>query len=810
MKVIVRRLFIMTLVLFAYVARAAEIWRFLPCFHNDVRGIEAHNVADGHFFDAIPEAARRLLEGGALKNEERREFHWHTVAFPHRDFMRLMPEERVFGWYGCEFDVPKSLAGMDVLADLGIIDDSDETFVNGSRIAVTGQVPNGSAWQTDRLYRIPAGQLETARNYMAVHVWSLWGLGGIVGPPVLKAALLPRDAQWDVAFVDDRNVPKDGLNAAGTLEKAMSLFPNAKSLEWRKEAMPWKGYGRWNDGEHYAVFKVAFELKEDGDGVRMFGSPVVVDMGPVFDVAAIFLNGRRLCLTGRFPEKGGAAFTEAAQRARFIAPPDAWSREGRNELAAIVYRERGTGGLPSLPGILLENPLETGRPSFAQLSDSYNILLQSGDMKAAGKVLRKMRPKSDNEKAWLLSHKAHLAFLEWLDAGAKKQKLLDKTMEPVVEIVRKMPKESPKQSAMQAFCSVLRMAERDEAVMKVVKKRMPSFRGRVEYVGEDSVTKGDWPLNYGRRGYSLAAMGQLMDISSPTAEYRLRLPVDDDSPRLWLDLTLRNVASPDALLVPKGAYDAFAAMERVDFMSVGEYLASGQKYRRASWWDDHGEMHPFDDNGPDFLLDWLGDSSRRRIALYFLDFDWRRTLHPRQHSVIVFDGKGKIQDAMWLGKICDGTYHLFETVSEKTTFRVQKHRSACTCLSGVFCDNADFGKCPDGLPQHIASLASRILELEKRNMAHSEFDSLRAAFRSIDSIDEAKAFSLALDGMGIDTSRWRMMLLARVFELLDGAEGDALENAVQLISDCIPLPIAGGNVADVVLLNYLKKRGVPA
>ncbi len=809
LKVIVRRLFIMTLVLFAYVARAAEIWRFLPCFHNDVRGIEKIDFGAGHFYDVLPEAAQRLLEGGALTDDERREFHWHTVAFPHREFMRLMPEEKGFGWYGCEFDVPKSLAGMDVLADLGIIDDSDETFVNDALIGATGRVPNGSAWQTDRLYRIPAGQLKAAGNYMAVHVWSLWGLGGIVGPPVLKAALLPKDAQWDVAFFNDRNVPKDGLNAAVTLEKSLSLFLNAKSLEWRKEAMPWKGYARWNEGVYYAVFKVAFELKE-GDGGRKFGSPVVVDMGPVFDVAAIFLNGRRLCLTGRFPEKGDAAFTEAAQRARFIVPPDAWSRDGRNELAAIVYRERGTGGLPSLPGILLENPLEAARPSFAQLSDSYNILLQSGDIKAAGKVLRKMRPKSGNEKAWLLSHKAHLAFLEWLDGGAKKHRLLDGTMEPVVEIVRKMPSVSPKQSAMQAFCRVLRMAEWDVAVMKVVKRRMPSFRGRVEYIGEDSVTKGDWPLNYGRRGYALAAMGQLMDISSPTAEYRLHLPVDDDSPRLWLDLNLRNVASPDALLVPQGAYDAFAAMERVDFMSVGEYLAPGQKYRRASWWDDHGEMHPFDDNGPDFLLDWLGDSSRRRLALYFLDFDWRRTLHPRQHSVIVFDGKGKIQDAVWLGKICDGTYHLFETVSEKTSFRIQKHRSACTCLSGVFCDNGEFSAPPMGLAPHVASLLRGIYEMEEKHAAHSEFDSLLDAFRTISNLDDAKGFSLALDGMGIDTPRWRMMLFARIFELLDGMAGDALVNAVQLISDCIPLSIAGGNVADVVLLNYLKMRGIPS
>ena len=139
LKVIVEMLSIMALVLAASVAHAAEAWRFLPCFHNDVRGIEKADVGVGHFHDSLPEEARKQLESGVLKDDERRAFHWHAVVFPHRDFMRLMPEERVFGWYGCEFDVPNSLAGMEVLVDLGIIDDSDETFVNGARIAATGR-----------------------------------------------------------------------------------------------------------------------------------------------------------------------------------------------------------------------------------------------------------------------------------------------------------------------------------------------------------------------------------------------------------------------------------------------------------------------------------------------------------------------------------------------------------------------------------------------------------------------------------------------------------------------------------------------
>lgn len=88
----------------------------------------------------------------------------------------------------------QTFVGWDVIVDLGIIDDADETFMNGTRVGGMGRVPDGSAWQSDRLYRVPGHLLNRYFNYLAVHVWSLWGLGGIVGPPVMTVALASADA----------------------------------------------------------------------------------------------------------------------------------------------------------------------------------------------------------------------------------------------------------------------------------------------------------------------------------------------------------------------------------------------------------------------------------------------------------------------------------------------------------------------------------------------------------------------------------------------------------------------------------------
>ena len=146
----------------------AAPWYFLPTFGHDVRWVQG--ITDGYFAMAgqkhpdggtpppLPPQARFLLfADSGLTAAERRLVHWHEVEFPHGDFMRIMPERDVFGWYVHAFDIPKWLSGLDVVMDLGVIDDADETFVNGTFVGSTGRVPGGSAWQKDRRYRVPAG-----------------------------------------------------------------------------------------------------------------------------------------------------------------------------------------------------------------------------------------------------------------------------------------------------------------------------------------------------------------------------------------------------------------------------------------------------------------------------------------------------------------------------------------------------------------------------------------------------------------------------------------------------------------------------
>lgn len=804
---------------------SAESWRFLPNFQCDVRGIEKASRIDADFFDRLPSAADKLLSADSpLTEKQRDELYWHPARFPHRDFVNLMPDRGVYGWYGCLFDIPEDLRGLDVLADLGIIDDTDEAFVNGVRIGGVGTVgqPHGTAWQTERLYRIPADGLAPHSNYMAVHVWSLWGLGGIVGPPVLKAAVAPPEAQWELAFAKDSAASPDGLNQLPDADSAVAAVSGGVALEWAKVPMPWQGFAAWHDDVHYAVFRLRFDMLLKDGTPRLPSSPVVMDVGAVFDVAAFYLNGRRVGLTGRFPENGEPAFTEAAQRGQFIVFPEDWSPDGHNDLIAVVYRERGVGGLPGVPGILLSTSLENGAAlSFSEKSSLFTILLQSERFFDAERVLDTTGAESDTDRAWLLSHRAHLAFLKWLDGGRKDDALLDAVLAPVAEILAKYPAEAPKQSAMQAFCRVLRLAEKDERLMAKVRCIFPDFGKRCHFQGIDAATRGDWMLSYGTQGWLLPAMGQITDWKSPnvrlnseatgnprwpsTCSYALSIPGEKDFPRLWLAGSSRKVSGSSALLMPFPFLKQLEGLSKLSPENLKSPLFDGTALRRASWWDDHGEMHPFDDNGPDFNVLLNASAPIGRLALYFYDIDWSRTRHPRQESLMLFSSAGDLLNACWIGKMENGRYFRFVLSDASIRFRINKHRGACTSLSGIFLDGEKHWIEPDleeygqvcyaaessqrsanmqtsrllsaavagdvgntaRLADSACMLARKMSEIEYNGNYRITTADAAGMLRSLKTIGEVADALWCIDKCGRHGLFWKLGLLSRAFEIME-------------------------------------------
>jgi hypothetical protein len=75
------------------------------------------------------------------------------------------------------------------------------------------------------------------------------------------------------------------------------------------------------------------------------------------------------------------------------------------------------------------------------------------------------------------------------------------------------------------------------------------------------------------------------------------------------------------------------------------------------------------------------------LSFYCLDFDWYRTHHPRQQSVLIVDEEHRVLNAAWTGTFGDGVYERFAVTGPlRLTARFFKHRSACAAVSGVFLD----------------------------------------------------------------------------------------------------------------------------
>ncbi len=80
-------------------------------------------------------------------------------------------------WFRRTIDVPANAAGRKATLSLGIIDDADETWLNGVKV---GETKNG--WDKKRQYEIPAGVLKPGKNLLAIRVEDNGGGGGFKAP----------------------------------------------------------------------------------------------------------------------------------------------------------------------------------------------------------------------------------------------------------------------------------------------------------------------------------------------------------------------------------------------------------------------------------------------------------------------------------------------------------------------------------------------------------------------------------------------------------------------------------------------------
>jgi sialate O-acetylesterase len=101
-------------------------------------------------------------------------------------------------------------AKKEAILHLSKVDDEDVTYINGV------QVGTNNIWETQRVYKIPAGVLKEGVNVIAVRIADYTGGGGIHGDP----------ADLKINFKDS-NIPLEGLWKFNVVQVKIAISPNS-------------------------------------------------------------------------------------------------------------------------------------------------------------------------------------------------------------------------------------------------------------------------------------------------------------------------------------------------------------------------------------------------------------------------------------------------------------------------------------------------------------------------------------------------------------------------------------------------------
>jgi sialate O-acetylesterase len=159
---------------------------------------------------------------------------WKTMQVPALWSKSELGAQGGYVWFNYDIDLPKEAQNKTAEISLGLIQDNDDTYINGVYIG-------GIADATKRrIYKIPAGILKEGRNNLTVRVYNYNGDGGMVsvpdnyylkidGPAHLKYSLAGEWKYKETILLRDYNFSLDvGPNAAPSLLYNAMVHPLIK------------------------------------------------------------------------------------------------------------------------------------------------------------------------------------------------------------------------------------------------------------------------------------------------------------------------------------------------------------------------------------------------------------------------------------------------------------------------------------------------------------------------------------------------------------------------------------------------------
>lgn len=261
---------------------------------------------------------------------------WAQIKVPARWEDKGYKKYDGYAWYRRKFDFNDATISIPLYLLVGRIDDVDEVFVNGYRVGGMGHFPPkyATAWNRDRVYRIPEGIVREGSNVIAVRVYDNQQGGGIVRGKVglyttaLPQPLIDLSGEWKFMIGDNSEWKGKIVDDSG--------------FEDIQVPADWDTFGHANyDG--YGWYRKTFgELPVSAD------ETLVLLLGRIDDMDEAFLNGERIGQTGNFSNAGGGDNSPYHRINRVYEFSSSLLKE-TNALAVRVYDLRSGGGIYSGP-----------------------------------------------------------------------------------------------------------------------------------------------------------------------------------------------------------------------------------------------------------------------------------------------------------------------------------------------------------------------------------------------------------------------------------------------------------------------------
>ncbi len=161
----------------------------------EMAGFEGEKMAAAHqenmknWFSALDKGGRSFDVARMQSGDG-----WGKMPLPEQWEKTVLPDFDGVVWIQRELDLPASAAGQALELSVGIVDDLDDTYFNGTRVGGY-EDPRGQ-----RTYTVPGNLVKAGKNVITVRIVDFMGDGGIMPGSVMQAkvadATYPLNGEW--------------------------------------------------------------------------------------------------------------------------------------------------------------------------------------------------------------------------------------------------------------------------------------------------------------------------------------------------------------------------------------------------------------------------------------------------------------------------------------------------------------------------------------------------------------------------------------------------------------------------------------